>query len=281
MRPVGTIFAFAMCLFLASDVRTQDLSALRSAINGGSSDQKRAALYEIRNLKNETASRIAVPALTDPDEVVRGTAAASIIYLPKDEAAGLLIPLLHDRSEFVRREAAYALGESGSALSVPELIARLETDIESVAAASAVALGSTGDPAAVGPLVAIVRKHSADEFLRRSAAGSIGRIAAFLRTGKRMTVTPQNFLPAKFKTEGTALGPVTSSYPAFKAAIPVLTSILNDRKDVMDVRRETAFALGAIGESDSRKTLSRFIDDPDTYLAEICREALLQLAHGS
>src|SRR5688500_2972191 len=83
---------------------------LQQQISDGSSEVKRSALAEIRNLLNALASRLAIPGLSDKDPIVRATAAGSVVFLPMNEASSALRPLLDDRDEFVRREAAHAMG---------------------------------------------------------------------------------------------------------------------------------------------------------------------------
>ena len=51
-----------------------------------------------------------------------------------------------------------------------------------------------------------------------------------------------------------------------------------DDREAMDARRHSAFAIGAIGDERSRSLLERFTSNSDPYLAEIAREALLQIA---
>ena len=70
--------------------------------------------------------------------------------------------------------------------------------------AAAAALGRVGDPAAVPALVELLKKAPSEdsELLRRAAARSIGQIAQIMRSGKVRVVTPQNFLPEKFKDVG-------------------------------------------------------------------------------
>src|SRR5688572_21643775 len=63
------------------------LEALLNILRSGNSEQKRTALAEIRNLGTEHASRLALPALRDKDEIVRATAAGSVVFLPSSEAA--------------------------------------------------------------------------------------------------------------------------------------------------------------------------------------------------
>lgn len=76
---------------------------------GGSTEEKRNALYEIRNARSPELSRVAIAALNDSDDIVRATAAFSIIYLPVEDAERALLANLSDRAEIVRRETALAL----------------------------------------------------------------------------------------------------------------------------------------------------------------------------
>ena len=255
------------------------LSRLQDRISHGSVEEKRSALFEIRNLRLESASRIALPALRDKDPMVRATAAAAVRFLPKSEASAALQPLLNDASEFVRREAAYALGDVGDGSATSELLRLLQNDkILEVRTAAAIALGKIGDTTAIPSIVAILNKRAteADEFLRRSAARSIGQIAQINVTGDPTVVTPQNFLPEKFKD----LGPsdATGAVPQIYArSVDVLTAVLRSKSESDDTRREAAYSLGAIGDSRSLDVLRGFVASPDPYLAEICKEAVLKI----
>ena len=102
---------FAIFAYFVGNSYAQDLTSLETAIRTGSVEQKRDALFQIRNLRSETASRAAIPGLRDPDPIVRATAASSAVFLPKPEAIAALAPLLADKDPFVRKEAAYSLGK--------------------------------------------------------------------------------------------------------------------------------------------------------------------------
>jgi HEAT repeat protein len=148
--------------------------------------------------------------------------------------------------------------------------------ISEVRSAAAISLGKIGDASALENLLTILRgKPSEDtEFIRRSAARSIGQIAQISQTGDPTVLTPQNFLPEKFKR----LGPPDRPAPGtFSPAIDVLTRVLRNHDESDDTRREAAFALGAIGDSSSRATLESFTSSPDPYMAEISREAILKI----
>src|SRR5829696_9265798 len=109
MRPnfLGLLMALAFSALTAS----AQLEPLVQTLERGDVEQRRSALANIRNLRSESASRTAIPALKDKNVMVRATAASSVVFLPHAEAASVLIPMLNDRDEFVRREAAFALGE--------------------------------------------------------------------------------------------------------------------------------------------------------------------------
>ncbi len=112
-----------------------------------------------------------------------------------------------------------------------------------------------------------------DEFLRRSAARSIGQIAQIRSTGSSSVITPQNFLPDKFKTlEGSKV-----VAPELASAVDVLIAVVRNSSESDDTRREAAFALGAIGDARAIPVLQASTTSTDPYLAEIAREALLKI----
>lgn len=206
--------------------------------------------------------------------MVRATAAACISLLPAEEAFGLLNPLLSDKQEFVRREAAYALGGVKTVESVQALLNVLRRDkVYEVRTAAVVSLGTLGDLSAVSALVEILRKRPKEdeEFLRRSAARSIGQIAQIERTGNAYIVTPKNFLNENFKDKPSD-APMSAN-----TATPVLATVLQNKNEENDTRREAAFALGAIGDQNAISVLQSQQNSADPYLAEIVKEALLKI----
>lgn len=262
-------------LLQSTEVAPDVADRLRRELNG-STEEKRSALFEIRNLRSPGASLLAVTALSDSNEIVRATAASSVVFISKAEAARSLIPLLSDKAEFVRRETSYALGEVADKSATSHLVRIMRSDkILEVRTAAAVALGKIGDATAIESLVSILRSRPKDdvEFLRRSAARSIGQIAQIAFTGDDTVVTPQNFLPEKFKKFGT--GDPTST--PFASAVETLIGVLRNNAESDDTRREAAFALGAIGDRKASSVLQTYVSSSDTYLAEISREALLKI----
>lgn len=278
------IFSYSILFFVSfvcfvAYSPAQDVGPIRDNIASGNPELIRDALFQIKNIQTEPASRLALRALSDPNEIVRATAATAVIYLPPAEAARALIPLLDDKARFVRGEAAVALGKVGDGSAVVPLILVLQKDrAVEVRAAAAAALGRIGNAAAVDDLSETLKKkpRSSDDLLRRSAARSIGQIAQILRSGTREAVTPQNFLPEKYKVK-LAGEPPSLVLPQFRTANGLLIKVLEDRRETDDTRREAAFALGAMGNPGSAAVLRSFLNAPDNYLAEICREALLKL----
>jgi HEAT repeat protein len=244
-------------------------------------EDKRSVLYDLRNFESEAASRIAVPALLDLNEVVRATATRTVIYLPKNEAVKVLVPLLAEKSEFVRQETVYALGEIRNPDVADQLIVILQRDKkQSVRDAAAVSLGLLGDPAALQPLSNIISKKpkSSQQFLRRAAARSIGQIAESIQQKALTFETPESFLPTKYKQPGNlSHQDLVKENPALRPVIASLLKSLQNTKEFPDVKREVAFALGAFGNNSAVPILQANLNNEDYYLAEICREALLKI----
>ncbi len=262
-----------------SEISLDAAARLQQQIASDSIESKRAALFEIRNLRSASASRIAIPALKDKNLIVRASAAASVVFAPKPEASAALIPLLNDTDEFVRRESAYALGDVRDRSATAPLIRLMQDDkIIEVRTAAAIALGKIGDASAINSLSTILktRPREDDEFLRRSAARSIGQIAQINITGDATVLTPQNFLPEKFKDLGSS-DPTVSIAQTFTGSVDVLTTVLRNKNESDDTRREAAYSLGAIGDKRSVPVLQNYLSDADPYLAEICKEALLKI----
>jgi len=282
LRRLTAHFAALLALIAASSLASaaQDLALVSEGVASPNAELRRSALFQIVNLRSQAASRIAMPALSDPDELVRATAATAVIFLPPAEAVTVLSPMLADKAEFVRREAAFALGEVGDPTATAALVALLKGDKRSiVSSAAAAALGKAGDASAVEALTAVLKKkpRSSDEYIRRVAARSIGQIAEAFRGGRRQRSTPSDFLPEKYKSTVLAASTPASS-PEFRIAVTVLLKVASNPKETDDTRREAAFALGGIGDRAAEVFLKANLTNKDTYLAEICREALLKLS---
>jgi len=156
----------------------------------------------------------------------------------------------------------------------------LKDKVLEVRNAAAVALGPTGNAASI-PAISklLLDKPSEDnEFARRAAARSIGQIAQIIRTGKIEVITPQNFLPDKYKNvEAPSARDLPANDRNFPAAAAILVTVLRNSAEADDTRREAAFALGAIGNKLAVTALESGGASTDPYLAEICREATLKI----
>lgn len=270
-------------LFLTGNVSSQTTNDLASILQSGTVEQKRNVLSSIRSMGTAASAQIAVIALSDKNEIVRAMAANDVVYLAPEDSIRLLSSMLADRSEFVRREAVFALGETGSPAAVEPVSSALENDRSPlVRASAAIALGRIGDVKGVIPLIEALKRSrsSKDDFIRRSAARSLGQIAEILRDGHRQTATPQSFLPQKYKPVSSS-SPATAIFPGFIEATRILIEIAGDSKGSEDTRREAAYALGSIGDSSALQFLQFNVTSPDPYLAEICREALLKMPPGT
>ena len=276
-----SLFLCALCA-LAGNSFAQNLESLAEQIRIGTTEIKRDTLFEIRNLQSAEASRIAVPALRDADQIVRATAAFSVIYLPKEEAFNALSPNLQDTAEIVRRETAYALGKIQNSSAINPLIIAFQKDRSTeVKNACIVALGEIGDASAVDILTKILKQKpkSNEDFLRRSALRSIGQIAQIIQIQESYTVTPESFLPEKYKL--LTLGKyqnLAAKFPPFQLSVTVLTQVLQTQKESDDAKREAAFALGAIGDVSVIAILQSNLASKDYYLAEICKESIKKLS---
>ena len=276
------VLFFALFVCFTGNSYAQNLEILAEHVNRGNTEQKRNALFQIRNLKSAEASRLAVPALRDAEIIVRATAAFSVIFLPEDEAAQVLLPLLQDKSELVRRETAYALGEVGSPIATGSLLQILQKDkILEVRGASVVALGNIGDISAIDALTQILKRKpkTEEEFIRRSAAKSIGQIAQSLQNQKIEVNTPTGLLDEKYKkTEKPRYENLIKNFPVFLDANNVLIQTLQNSREYQDVKRAAAFALGAIGDESAIPVLRANLNNQDYYLAEISGEAIRKIS---
>ena len=261
------VFASIACF--AGSLHGQSLDSLANQIRSGNTEQKRDALCQIRNLRSQEASRIAVPALSDKNEMVRATAASAVVFLPKPEANGYLLPLLDDKAEFVRREVVFALGEVGDPAAAAKLIKSLTQDkSQEVRSAAAIALGKTGNPIAINPLTAILAQPPSENFelIRRAAARSIGQIAQIMQIVSPEVSNSAESSPTR-----------TDRVAMFREASRTLIKVLESAGEADDTRREAAFALGAIGDRSAEAVLEKYKTSRDSYLADICKQALLKL----
>ena len=114
--------------------------------------------------------------------------------------------------------------------------------------------------------------------MRRAAARSIGQIAQIVQTNEEKVLTPENFLPDKYKDlKQPKYLDLKNEFPIFNQAANVLKTVLQNKNETDDTRREAAFSLGAIGDESAVSILQTKLKDKDYYLAEIAEEALRKI----
>lgn len=220
-------------------------------------EDRREALMRLGSMHHPAASRVALSALNDPSPIVRATATASVLSLPAEESATSLIPLLSDKDEFVRQQAAYALGQTRSRAAVADLIERLADKEDSVRGAAAVALGQIADATAVTSLAAVLNAQPGLTPARKNKKSKSERNPFVLRAAAH------------------SLGQIGS-----RAGVPVLIVVLQDEKAEDDVRREAAFALGAIGDASALPALHNAVTASDPYLSAAAHEAIRKISRS-
>jgi HEAT repeat protein len=230
----------------------QEIEKQQQRLRSTDDEERRDALLRLRALRLPEASRIAMPALTDASPMIRAVAAGSILALGPEESVPALLTLLNDKEEFVRREVTYALGLTKSRNATAALCERLLNDKEdSVRGAAAVALGQIADEAGVVALVSVLapelsapqkkkKKVEKNEFILRAVAEALGKIKS-------------------------------------RAGTAALIATLDNEKSPDDVRRESARALGSIGDPAAIPALKSASSAADPYLAQLANQSLRKL----
>ncbi|HEX5890771.1 MAG TPA: HEAT repeat domain-containing protein [Pyrinomonadaceae bacterium] len=258
MLAAGAIlFLFSSLTYAQSSRNLTPLQAeiekQQQRLNSGDEEERRDALMRLGALHRAEASRVALPALSDPSPIIRVTAAKAILSLDPAESAAALLPLLNDKDEFVRRETAYSLGQTRSRTATAALSERLLNDKEAgVRGAAAVALGRIADEAGVVALASTLapelsapvkskRKREENEFVLRAAAEALGQIKS-------------------------------------RAGTQALISAVGNEKFSNDVRREAARALGLIADPAAIPALKSVSTAADPFLSQLAYESLRKIS---
>jgi len=149
------------------------MAKLLDRLEGGSPHQQAAAadaLAYVRKANPEPLLR----ALSNPDALVRQSAAEALGHLGYHQVVPRFITLLADESPWVRRAAARALGHASDTSAVPPLSQRLTDESPLVRRSAAYALGAMRAREAVSALIATL--DDPDPQVRRNAAWGLGRI---------------------------------------------------------------------------------------------------------
>lgn len=236
-----------------------EIEKQRMRLSSAEVEERRDALARLGSMHNPDASRVALTGLRDAVAIVKVAAAEAILSLPADESARSLIPLLSDKDEFVRRETAYALGKTRSRTAVAPLVERLLNDkIDAVRGAAAVALGQIGDETAVSSLAFVLHPQFGLVPTKRSRKNKI----------------PEN--PFVLRAAARSLGQIRS-----RVGLPALIHALQDEQGEADVRRESAVALGAVGDSSALPALREALTALDPYLSQAAEEAIRKIISSS
>jgi HEAT repeat protein len=229
-----------------------EIEKQQQRLTSGDEEERRDALMRLAAIHRPAASRVALPALSDPSPMIRVTAAKAILSLDPAESAAALLPLLNDKDEFVRREVAYTLGQTRSRTATAALSERLLNDKEAgVRGAAAVALGRIADEAAVIALASTLapelsapakskRKREENPFVLRAAAEALGRIKS-------------------------------------RAGTQALISAVGNEKFADDVRREATRSLGLIADPAAIPALKSVATAADPFLSQLAYESLRQI----
>ena len=96
-----------------------------------------------------------------------------------------------------------------------------------------------------------------------------------LTTGKKNKKSKVESNPFVLRAAAHSLGQIGS-----RASVPVLIVVLQDEKAAADVRREAAFALGAIGDGSALPALRDAMTSADPYLSAVAHEAIRKISRS-
>lgn len=200
-------------------------------------EERRDAVLILSNLDGDSATSALESALTDKSPAVR----ALVVTALGERRDNTIVPfvaarLSSDKDSFVRKAAAYALADFGGRERTAALIAALNDKDQEVRGAAAVSLGDHPDAAAVGSLAMSLSDKNA--FVRAQAARALGV------NGQAASLT-----------------------------VPALVKLLDGDSDA-EVKRQSATALGSIGDRSALQALERASHDSDYYLAEAARDSI-------
>lgn len=219
------------------------------SLTAGDVTERRLAAQRLGELPAETAMKLIVRAMADPDVEVRLRVAQAAINLrmpragdlvigwlgegearlrlaacdviraaPTDRSVVALGRVLGDPDPHVRLAAAAAMGSSGLADAVSPLLGHLDDPSPEVRAEVARALGRIGDARAVVPLIGKVQDSASE--VRRAVARALGELADLRASSALMLALQDNSQEVRIEAV-TALGKLRSD-EATLAIAPLL-----------------------------------------------------------
>jgi HEAT repeat protein len=237
----SSLLPIAVWQSLSSAQHPRDIDAevalLSAQLKSSDVEERRNAVMILSHLDGDSATSALVSALNDKSPAVRALVLAGLGERSDNTIVPLVVARLSsDKDPFVRKAAAYALGHFRGQERTAALIAALKDKDQEVRGAAAVSLGDHADAAAVAPLAVSLSGKSA--FVRAQAARALG-------------VNGQ----------------------AASQAVPALIRLLDGDSDA-EVKRQTATALGLIGDPAALPALERASHDSDSYLAQAARDSM-------
>jgi HEAT repeat protein len=228
--PAAKLTALEVSYQEASRNTAAEVALQSSRLRSSDESERIDAAVKLAELRSPLAIPALRSALDDKTEMVRAIAVEGLAATGDSQVVqSITARLEQDKSVFVRKAAAYGLGLIGSPGGTSALVGALKDKNEEVRGAASVALGKYRDPSAVDGLVAALNDKS--DFIRSRAAFALG-------------------------VNGRA---------AIKAVSPLLK--LLDSDPAPEVRRQSAIALGEIGDPAALDALERAKRSPDPYLS--------------
>ncbi len=212
---------------------------LIEALKSNKGSTRVAAMMALGEMRENDAVDPILRILNRDYPLAKASAAIALGKIGDERAVETLKKEMKDGDgEYVRSSSAIALGKIGDENSVPYLIDRLRDQKIRVRSSAILALGEIGNETTVKPLIEI------------------------LETGKDSAGQNKNSMNANTdvrKSAILALGEIGST-----DATEILTSILTDKEEALEVRTAAAAALGNIKNSKNVETLKKVFNDNNT-----------------
>ena len=222
----------------SSDDLSSEISTLTKRLRSSDEEERREATLKLSALLTPAAIPALTVGLSDTSERVRAAAATGLGYIGDPSSIATLVARIAQerKSPFMRKTIAYALGEFHTQEATAALVALLKDKDVEVRSAAAVALAQYNDATAIESLIAALNDKS--DFVRAHAARALG----------------------------------VNGRSAAHAVSRLTRSLATDPDN--EVRRQSAVALGLIGEPSAIAALERAEQSNDPYLSHAARNAI-------
>ncbi|HEY7543439.1 MAG TPA: HEAT repeat domain-containing protein [Blastocatellia bacterium] len=248
LTPACAVFIVALAANIGASSflplrQDSEIARLKARLSSGNEEERLDAAVALSAMRGEEAAVVLRAAIDDRSEKVRAAAINGLASMGDDESAPLIAASLReDKSLYVRKEAAYALGHLRSSDAALSLINALRDKNVEVRGAAAVALGELRDLSTIEPLIVALNDKS--DFVRAKSARALGRMGR-----------------------------------AASQAVAVLINLLSSDEEG-EVKRETAQALGLIGDRAALPALREASQSSDPLLSEAAAEAIKMITRG-